>query len=188
MSLSLNISASEEKNSLIIYDCTGNYSVDNKTGYGVPNLKIEDVMDAFFEIKGPNWQPGQDPIKITVYPDLPNKEGLGYEVLPSALGNPTEIESGKYEIKYTVIFKDKKGTQITKTAFYTIVCIKSVTCCIDKRMKEVNRFGANDPKQQKIIELSNLLESVCYQIECGNFGTANQDIEYLKSQCKCCGC
>lgn len=190
MSIVLQISVTEEKNSIIFYDCTGPFSFqDNKGGFGIPNQKITDVVDAYIEIKRPDWQEGQEPIKITVYPDLPNLTKSGYELTPSMLGsNNGEVESGQYKLKYVVITEDKNGGRLTHTAYVTLFCMNSVTCCIDKRMKEVRSGGYKDPRQQLIIELSNLLESVNYQVKCGNLGIANEDVEYLKSQCKCCGC
>lgn len=186
MSFKLSISATEEKNSIYLYDCTGNYNPATKNGYGIPNVKIEDVTEAFFEIKTPNFTTGDNPIIIDVFPDMPNKEGIPYEVLPYSL-NMQEIESGEYKIKYTIVVKDKNGTH-TYTAFYALFCVKSVTCCIDKKAKEIRSGGSKDEKQKLIIELSNLLQSVKYQIDCGNYDTANEDTEYLKTQCKCCGC
>lgn len=187
MSLQLKISATEQKNSIILYECTGNYSINNKGGYGLPNPKIEDVSEAYFEVKTPSFIDGGDPIVINAYPSFPTNEERGYEVLPQAFGMK-EIESGEYKIKYIVVYKDKNGSSFTKTAFYTLFCLNSVTCCVDKMVKGIRAGGFNDPKQQLTIELSNLLTSIKYQVDCGNTGIANSDLEYLKEQCKCCNC
>lgn len=188
MSLQLQISAVEEGNSIIVYDCTGNYSHSNTGGYGGLNPKRDDVVEMYFDIKTPTWKEGQDPIRINVYPDLPNKEEFGYEILPSFLQMGDEIESGQYIIKATLVTEDKNGSKTTKTAVMVLFCVKSITCCVDKKVKDVRAGQFNDPKQQLIIELSNLLESLNYQVKCGNYGIANKDLEYLKSHCKCCGC
>jgi hypothetical protein len=187
--LILQISVTEEKNSIIFYDCTGPHSYDNKNGYGHPNPKIEDVVEAYLEVKRPGWVEGQEPIKIVLYPSVPNLTGFGFELTPSMLGSSNnDVESGQYKFKYVVVTVDKNGLRLTHTAYVTLFCMNAVTCCIDKRIKEIRAGGHNDPKQQLIIELSNLLEAVKYQIDCENFGIANEDVEYLKSQCKCCGC
>lgn len=181
------ISATEEKNSIIVYDCTGAFSYANKGGYGLPNAKLEDFFEAYFEVKPPSWKEGQDPIKVDVYPSFPSTDEFGFEVLPHML-NMKEIESGEYKIKYITKYKDKKGATFTQSAMLTLFCMNSITCCIDKKQKQVRAGGFGDPRQKLIIELSNLLQSVNYQIDCGNYGIANEDLEYLKAQCNCCGC
>ena len=189
MSNILSISVTEEKNSIIFYDCTGSYKYDNTNGYGIPNFKIEDAVEAYLEIKNPTWKEGQEPIKIDLFPNFPSIDKYGFELLPSKLGGTNnEVESGQYKFKYVVVMQDKLGIKHTFSAYVTLFCINSVTCCIDKRMKEVRSGGANDPKQQLIIELSTLLESTNYQVECENYETANEMVEYLKANCKCCGC
>lgn len=189
MSNILSISVTEEKKSIVFYDCTGSYRYDNLNGYGTPNFKVENAVEAYLEIKNPTWKEGQEPIKIDLFPDFPTVDKFGFELTPSKLGGTNnEVESGQYKIKYVVVMEDSKGSRFTFTAYVTLFCIKSVTCCIDKRVKEIRANGFNDPKQQLIIELSTLLESVNYQVECENYETANEMVEYLKTHCKCCGC
>ena len=112
---------------------------------------------------------------------------ISFEILPSMLAME-EIESGEYKIKYITVYKDKKGGEYTKKATYSLFCTKSMICCVDKMVKNIRSGGFKDPKQQLIIELSNLLQGVLYQVECGNYGLANKDSEYIKAHCKCCGC
>lgn len=188
MGLQLSISAKEEKKSIFLFECTGSYSFDNKGGYGGLNPKVTDAVEAYVEVQTPSMNDGDELIKINLYPNFPTSTEVGFEILPTQLGMKNEIESGRYKFKYTVVTQDKNGVKTTKTAYFVLFCMNSVTCCIDKRIKEIRAGGSNDPKQKLLIELSNLLESVKYQIDCGNLGTANEDVDYLKSQCKCCGC
>jgi len=186
MSLKLSISATELKSSFLINDCTGTYAFDNKCGFGIPNLRIEDIIESNLEIQPPS-SASEYPISINVYPDFPNKEGDSYEVLPYMVGMQ-EIESGEWKFKLVVVF-NKGGVKTTKTAYLTKVFVKTVECCIDKLTSGKLKVNAiNDDKQKLILELSNLLEDVNYQIECGLNETANKNIEYLKSHCQCCGC
>jgi len=190
MGLILKISTSEQKNSFAVYECTGNYSSSNTGGYGAYNPKIKDVEDAFLEIYTPKnpFTPDATPYKIKVYPDMPNDKGFGYEITPSMINQQNEIESGKYTIRYTVVGKDKDGVSYTRTTMHTAVFINSISCCVDKKMKNVDKNAFKDEKQKKILELNNLLQSVQYQIDCELFDSAAEVIEYLKGQCKCCGC
>lgn len=187
MGLELKISATEEKNSIYLYDCTGNYSFENKGGWGIQNSKIESVIEAFYEVRPPGLKKSDPPVLITVFPNIPNKEGNPYEVLPHVFGK-NEIESGEYKIKLTTVTEDKVNGKKTHTAFYSLFCLKSVTCCIDKKMMQVRSGGFKDEKQKLILELSSLLTAVTYQVDCGNYDTASEDTEYLKAQCSCCGC
>lgn len=190
MGLELSISATEEINSFIIHDCTGKYTPDNEGGYGLPNVRIEDATDAFFEIRTPSLKESDEAIKIVVYPDLPSLDVSAYEILPSMLNfTNDEIESGEYKIKYTVLTTDKLGVNRTNVAYLTKVFTKTIECCIDKMTANKLTKGVfKDEKQKLVIELSNLLEDVKKQIDCELTKKANETIEYLKSQCKCCDC
>lgn len=188
MGVQLNISIQEERNSIIVNECTGFYSIKNIGGFGTINEKIEDITDAFIEIQPPSAT-SKYPFKVKTFPNFPNKELISYEILPVDV-NAQEIESGEWKFKYTVEFTDPKtGKVTTRTAYEAAVLTKNVECCIDKMTSGKLRIDAlNDPKQKLIIELSNMLEGVKQLIECGQYGKANETIEYLKSHCKCCGC
>jgi hypothetical protein len=189
MSLSLKISTSEHKNSFVVFDCTGNFSSSNTGGYGVKNPKITNVEEAFLDIYTPKQPfPSGIPFRINVFPDMPNDTEFGYEINPSDIGQENEIESGKYTIVFTVKGVYKNGVSFSRSTTYTTVFVNSITCCVDKEMKHVNKDAHKDEKQKKIIELNNLLQSVQNQIDCELFDTAAETIEYLKEQCKCCGC
>lgn len=188
MAVHLNISIQEEKNSIIVNDCTGTFSIKNTGGYGTQNLRIEDITDAYIEVQPPSATE-KYPFKVVTFPEFPDKDFPAYEIMPNDVG-AEEIESGEWKFKMTVVFTDPKtGASSTKTAYATEVLTKNVECCIDKMTSGKLRINAsNDPKQKLIIELSNLLEDVKKLIGCGQYGKANEVIEYLKSHCKCCGC
>lgn len=182
MSLQLKISVEECVNSFIVNDCTGAYSYDNKGGYGPLNKEISAITEAYLEFWGPSDTEYSN--KLNVLGELPNKDGFGVEILPYMVGNQDGIESGKWKIKYTEVYAS--GTYATTE---TVVFTKNIECCIDKLTANgLNGDVFKDEKQKLIIELSNLLESVIKQKECGLYDTANKNIDYLKSHCKCCGC
>lgn len=188
MALNLKITATEQKNSFIVYDCTGNYNGENKGGWGIPNQRIEDVEDAYLEIYPPNHPEGAEPIKIVTYPDFPNTEVLGFEILPYMVGMTSEIKSGEYKIRLVVSGTDKKGVAFKKSTILSVVFTRSVECCVDHLLKRVGPDAFKSEAQKKIIELSNLLESVKYNVDCGLNTKANDIIQYLAAQCECCGC
>lgn len=186
MSLTTKIEASEQRNSFIVYDCTGIYKYDNLGGWGAPNEKIADVISSVLEITSPS---NPNPYTIDVFPYFPNLQNGGIEILPSQVGQANnEIESGEWIIKWTIQVKNRLGETNTYTSYYSAVFTHVVTCCIDKRVREVKVNGYKDVKQQIILELSNLLESVKNDIEHGFNKSANNIIKYLKEQCNCCDC
>lgn len=206
MSLQLSISAVEETESFIVNDCTGLFSSDNKTGFGGPNPRYEDITAAVLEITPPfdatpfldisdANPPAPDAgtftaptFTINVFPDFPNEEQNGYEVLPYMVGQSDFIESGKWKIKLIVEGVDKNKKSFKKSAITEVVFTKAVTCCIDKLTPNVNKNALKDKKQQVIIELNNLLESTGYAVEKELLDQADGIIKLLKAQCKCCAC
>jgi hypothetical protein len=188
MGLTYKISAIEEKDSFIIYDCTGNNSQKNPGGFGPPNPEIKQITDSYFLITPPQFT---QPFKIDVTGDFPNEEGLGYEILPFMVGQTgNQIYSGEWKIKAVISGTDKKGKKFTKTAVCNKIFTKQVECCVDKLMPIVNKNAFKDEKQKRAIELHNLLENVLWAIEhdCGVTSEITQTIAYLQAQCVCCGC
>lgn len=188
MSLEVKISLDEKTNSFVIFNCTGNYSGDNKGGYGPPNYKASDIQESYLEIQPPSATT-EYPYKIDTTGDLPNSEGLGFEVQPSEVGqNNDEMESGLWKFKYTEVFTLKSGGTKTKVAYLSEVLTKSLECCISKHTGKLDKNAFKDPRQRTAIELSTLFQDVIYQIKAGRFDHANSTIEYLKSKCQCQGC
>lgn len=186
MSIEVKISAEEKDSLILIKDCTGSFSPSNTGGYGTQTFTKDQVTDSFLEIEPPSSKEPY-PFKIQTYPGFPNSLNE-LKVYPSSIG-AEEIESGKWKFKLTVVFTDKKGKETTVTANEVKVFIKNVSCCIDKMTANKLKPNAlSDPKQRLVFELSNMLEGVKRQMKCGLYDKANETIEYLKSQCECCGC
>lgn len=66
MGLELKTSASADQQSVIVYDKTGSID-DCDTGFGLPNLRVSDMADAYFIIT----PPGGTPTTINVSQYLP---------------------------------------------------------------------------------------------------------------------
>lgn len=189
MGLQLKISASEQKNSFIVYDCTKNYKFDNLGGWGTINPEIKNITSAIIYVTPPNLPKGSDPYAVDVTGNFPNENGLGMEILPNQVGQVNNrLESGPYKIKLEVIGTDRKGLKFKKDATLLEIFINDVTCCVDGLQKFVNRDAHKDKKQQAAIELNNLLESANHAISCDLVEQATEIIEILKSQCVCIDC
>lgn len=172
----------EQPKSFIINDCTGIYTPTNKTGWGGLNARVVDVTESYFEITTPNG-----PLyKVNVYPDFPNSDGYGYEILPYMVGNTEgKIDSGTYKIKW-IVKGVAKGKEFTATAYYVSVFKNDVFCCVDKHIVKLDKNISTDEYQKKIVEMSNIMEATNYAIEKGLLDTANKNIEYLKLNCDTC--
>lgn len=182
MSLQLKISATEQKNSFIVMDCTGKYSGSNTGGLGIPNIQVTDIETAILTIITPK----QDSFDIDVNPDFPNGEGIGYEVLPYMI-SMKEIESGEYKIKLTITGTDKKGKSFTKTAVCKAIFTNTVFCCVDKLISK-NVGTENVLKRKEMVELNASITAISYAIRCEKNAQAVKAIDLLKAQCECCNC
>lgn len=189
MSLQLKISAEEQKNSFIVYDCTKNYRFDNLGGWGTINPEIKNITTATIFVWPPNLPSSSDPYSIDATDNFPNEEGMGIEITPSQIGQVNNrLVSGLYKIKLEVSGVDKRGIKFKKDASVLEVFVNDVTCCVDGLQKFVNKDAHKDKKQQAAIELNNLLESANYAIGCQLYNQASEIIEILKSQCVCIDC
>lgn len=184
-----NINVVEESNSFIVYDCTGILTRDNPGGWGGINPLKKQVTESYFLITPPNLPAGSDPFKIDVLQGFPNNNDLGYEILPYMVGMPNnQILSGQWKVKWVVKGLDHKGNAWEKSATCVKIFKKQVECCVDKWTKILNKDAFKDPKQQKIIELNNLLQSMEYAIDNELNNEAIATIEFLQDQCVCPDC
>lgn len=183
MSLRLSISATEQKTSLIINDCTGKYSSSNQGGFGVPNPKVSDIETSKLEITIPSGDVKTITINVG---DFPNEKGIGYEILPYMVGMQ-ELESGEYKIKLEIAGTEKSGRPFIKSALTRVILTNSVSCCVDKLISK-NIGTENAEKKKEMIELNNLINSMNESIRCGRYSTSKKIIDYLKEKCECCNC
>lgn len=186
MSLEINISAEEQEDSILVFDCTGSFSGDNKGGYSGSNPQISDIILSTLFIQTPN-DTKEYPWEIDVTGGLPNKTEIGFEVFPNMMGQ-TEVDSGQYRFKLVHDIQLKNGTVIKEIGYFTDVFIKNISCCIDKNSPNVDQNISTDPRQKLTIELNLLLGGVIAMIDRGFYEKANTTIDYLKLQCKCSSC
>lgn len=189
MGLKLSISAAEEKNSFIVYDCTGNYRYDNLGGWNAPNPEIRKVTSSTIYVTSPDLAPGTSPYSIDVTGNFPNNTDQGMEILPYQIGQANnQLTSGKYLITLEVKGLDKSGVEYTTSTVLSKIFIRNVSCCLDKLQKTVNRDAWKNNKQKGAIDLNLMLMSVQWSINCDLQEQAVEMIEFLKSQCTCIDC
>lgn len=189
MSLLLKIDAEEQKNSFIVFDCTGIYRFDNLCGWNAPNPEIRKLTKSVLSVWPPQLKKDAVPYTIDLLGKFPNIEFNGIEILPYQVGQANnQLESGNYKIRLDITGLDKKGVEYSTFAVITRVFINNVICCIDKQQKNVNKDAFKDQKQQAIIEMNELLEATIKSIKCELYEQATEMVNLLKSQCACNGC
>ena len=187
MSLRLKISAKETKKAIVITECTGKYSGDNKGGWGLPNPDITQVTKAQFEIYRSE---ATTPQIISVFPDFPsNDTDVAYEVLISQLGLKS-VTSGTWKIGYRVSGIDQNGLPYEKYTETKEVFFKDAECCVDKLVASTANVPVNvfmkDEKKKSAVELAALLEDAKRAAKCGTFDVAQNILKFINLQCGCC--
>jgi hypothetical protein len=181
------VKVEEQKNSMLVYDCTGRYSPDNTGGYFGPNPTKERAYKATLEVCVPDSSEYGSPIDLSA--NLPNKEDVPVEIYPYQIGQIGPfLTSGKYKFKYTVTASVPGGLDVTTTAFYTTVFTNEVECCVDKASSTIDVGNLKGKKEQDKIEISNILENVMSLICSGDYDKADKNIQYIKSYCSCPNC
>jgi hypothetical protein len=186
--LQIKISAKEEKNAVVIYECTGKYDGDNKGGYGIlNNITLANVTSAQFEIYKPNQT---TPLIINVFPNFPSDDKeMGYE-LGIAILQATSIESGVWKFGYRIGGVDSKGRPFEKYTETKEVFIKSAECCVDKvRASTINIPASGkfkDERKKSAAELTALLSDAKWAKGCGKFAAAQDILTFINLQCECC--
>lgn len=187
MSLRLKIQLREAKNSILITECTGKHSGDNKGGWGIPNYDLSMVTKAQFEIYLPE---STNPIILPVFPEFPvNVTDIAYEVLKSQLGLTT-ITSGTWKSGYRVFGTDAGGLAFEKYTETKTVFIKDAECCVDKLVASTANIPMNvfmkDEKKKAAAELVVLLKDAGFAKDRGDFAAAQTILKFINAQCRCC--
>lgn len=189
MSLQNYISAKEDKDKIVVYECTGKYSGDNRTGWGKPNLELSMVNKAQFEVYPPQIT---TPVIVEIFPDFPtdNKE-IGYE-LPVSLFSMTVVESGVWKIGMRVFGTDAKGVAFEKYTEMRFIFTNTAACCVDKLVASTINVPVNvftrDDKKKAATELHAFMEDALWAKECNKFDAAQKILKYINLQCECPGC
>lgn len=181
MSTKLKIKVEENKDSIYLFDMTGKYNERcNKGGWGNPNQDISLATSAELHVYVPG---AAAPVIINVFPDFPDTENRGYEILPVDIGL-TKLPSGIWRFDYYV-----RTFSSTGETLYSVSCqrlfTKDVKCCLDKSGIKVSTDNFESKEVQKANTLHNLFlgaeDNACH----GHVKEAQKIIDYLYTKCKC---
>lgn len=185
--LRIKLSHKEERNSLIIYDCTGKASAENRSGWGHRTIELSWITAAQLEIYKPEEK---SPVIINTFPDFPRTDDFGFEIPQIRLGMTGGLESGAYKVVLRV-----KGTRPDQSKFEIagsniFILTKKAECCVDKLTARTANIPTSvfmkDDKKKKAVELSNLLQDVFWAKEKGFIDAAQNTLKYINLQCECC--
>lgn len=176
----IKLSVEADKEAIFVYDATGSFNKScNPGGWGTPNLEATDIEEATVEVFPPESEIG---IIIDVLAALPNKDGIGFEILAEEL-NFTEIPSGVWRFVYRVSRANPVFEQIFSiTKYFDEV----IACCVDKLLVETDVIDLISDNNKKRIEMEMLLDNARWAACKGDFKAAQTIANHLNNQCKCC--
>ena len=148
MALIFNTSASEASNSesLAITDLTGSASPGG-WGYST-NPSVADVLTCIATITKPDTTtllPSLDPSYIVVanvFPTLPNNSSLSVDVLATALGYGSTLQTGIYKIVTSGTGNDGAAFTFSDTVY--LLADNALRCCIENILLSVNLAECNN--------------------------------------------
>jgi hypothetical protein len=188
-SLQLYISAKEDKDKIVVYECTGKYSGSNSGGWGKPNYELSMVTKAQFEVYPPQVT---TPIIIQIFPEFPTDDkDIGYE-LPVSFFSMTKVESGTWKIGMRVFGTDSKAVAFERYTEMRFIFTKTAECCVDKLLSSTANVPVTvftkDDKKKVASELHTILEKALWAKECNKYDVAQNLLKYITLQCECPGC
>jgi len=162
-----------------VYDKTGKYDKKkNKGGWGSPNYNVSEVTEARVKIFFPD---NDIPSEVDVFPNLPNKDCIGFEIIPDDVGLD-EFPPGVIRFELHVLLYN--GVSLVDDCY--IFYYQPLECCISKKAMNTDILDASSPEALKVIELQTLLKDA-KRCACGGKMECAQEIsEYIWINCNCC--
>lgn len=177
----LKFSVDAGKDFFHLHDQTGGKGKKNKTGWGSsPNTPLSDVVSAIVKIYPPKSE-GEPIAIVDVYPYLPNKECIGYEVIPEDLGLES-FDPGIWNFGLEVTLYN--GVVLAEDCW--IFYWQPLLCCIEKKKMKTSLLDASSPKAKKVLELEALLEKAKDCSCAGKRDCAQEISDYIWTNCGCC--
>jgi len=179
MAEKIKLSVEADKKAIYVYPATGCYDKDcNPGGWGSPNLEPTDIEEATVEVFPPESETG---IIIDVRVALPNKDGLGFEILAEELGL-TEITSGVWKFVYRLNSETNDFSQAFSISRYFDDVI---ACCVDSKMVNACSDLLSE-ENKKRLEMELLLDNARWAACKGDLKGAQTIANHINLQCKCC--
>lgn len=181
MSLVLNFSicTSKDCKSLVFTETTGAYSINNTSGWGLPNPIIADALTAILEITTPNNQI----FTINLYNTFPTTNSTITENITNldlGLISSSKFNDGLYIFKYTVTTASNTYTQTIEKLLYC-----NASCCVDKMFSLIKDPSCDCSKDSvdKAMKAYTLLTTLKYAAECGNTSVFSSILDGLNKLC-----
>lgn len=180
MAEEIKLSVEADKQAIYVYDATGEFDKKcNPGGWGTPNLSPSDIEESTVEVIPPGLEVGA---VIDVSAALPNKNGLGLEILAEELGF-TSIPSGVWRFVYRLksVANDFEQ-QFSITKYFD----EAIACCVDSSITKFDTCDLLSDKNKSITEKEMLLDNARWLACIGNMSAAQTLATHLNLQCKCC--
>lgn len=176
----IKLSVEADKKAIFVYDATGAYDKGcNSGGWGTPNLEPTDIEEATVEVFPPESETG---IIIDVIDALPNKDGIGFEILAEDLGL-SEITSGVWKFVYRLkSVANEFEDQFSITKYFD----DAIACCVDKMMVNTNLSQITSEENTKRLEMEILLDNARWAACKGDMTGAQTIANHIRLKCKCC--
>lgn len=179
MAVELKISVQENCDSIYLFDLTGKYDKDcNPTGWCSPNEEILSANTAEIHV----YPPGSNsPIILDVYPDFPNSDNVGYEILPVDLGMEN-FKSGVWRFDYQVRITD--DNVLIFTSCHKLL-VEDLKCCLEGKRIAVT---VDNFESKEVIASNNvfaLFESAEANACQGKKDESDKIITTLYNKCNC---
>jgi len=180
MAEKIKLSVEADKDAIYVYDATGSFDKKcNPGGWGTPNLEPSDIEETTVEVIPPGAESGTI---IDVSAALPNKDGLGFEILASELGLPN-IPSGVWRFIYRV----KSVVNLFEQQFSISKYFdEAIACCVDDSIGKFDTSNLLSDKNKSITEKEMLLDNARWLACIGNMTAAQTISNHITLQCNCC--
>jgi hypothetical protein len=190
MALSLKICVTQpDCKTIEITEVTGEYSVANTGGWGVPNPTIADALTATVSIeKRKEDGTYENAVVIDAFPTLPNITETAFAITGFDYSGAVDstFADGIYKIIYEVTGDD--GAAFTASVEKIVALTCNIECCYKKLGVKAAKQSCGDDITKKFNEMTPLMFTLNSAKECGNVISLQNQIDYLTKLCTKCGC
>ena len=190
MALSLKICVTQpDCKTIEITEVTGEYSVTNTGGWGVPNPTIADALTATISIeKRKEDGTYENAVVIDAFPTLPNITETAFAITGFDYSGAVDstFADGVYKITYEVTGDD--GAAFTASVEKIVPLYCNIKCCYQKLGVKAAKENCGSELKEKFDEMTPLMFTLNSAKECGNVISLQNQIDYLTKLCAKCGC
>ena len=186
LKLNFNIETSNDCKSFIFTDLTGEYSMNNITGYGSPNPELSNIVYAYLKVK--NASGTEYTINLIANSsNLPTSDiYYEYNILNTDIGLTDLVTDGLWTFTYVVAFNYKETTEVyitTKSLLFTC----QADCCIANLLANAKLDEQCDCNTKSLLDYVKAwatLQSLKAAARCGNIEDFNSLLKIINKICK----